>query len=130
MINLTETQRIKDALEANPENYQDIIEDCQIGICITDEQGLYFTMNKKYLEIVGYESDEMKGKSFLMVVPPPKQVELKELHDEFIDSQIEIFEKFEILGKMGNRIGIDVDAGFNDKIAGSPHKITFIQIAS
>ena len=126
MIDLQETGRIKDAIEKNPENYQQIIDGTKLGICITDENANYAAVNNTYLSILGYERQEMIGKSFLMVVPAPQQGELKELHEEFIELQIEIFEKFEILNKKGQRVGINVDAGFSDKINGKPHKVTFI----
>lgn len=127
MINLTETQRIKDAIEKNPEKFAEIIEDTTVGICVTDENGNYVGMNNNYLGILGYAKDEMIGKSFLMVVPTDDKENLKEMHDEFIEVQIEIFEKFAIMGKSGEKISIDVDAGFSDKINGRPHKLTFIQ---
>ncbi|NJL12096.1 MAG: PAS domain S-box protein [Microscillaceae bacterium] len=127
MIDLTETQRVKDAVEAAPEKFAEIIETSPLGICVTDENGLYVGMNQNYLKITGYAREEMLGKSFLMVVPEPNQDDLKEMHDQFIEIQIEIFEKFEILGKSGNRIRIDVDAGFSDKINDKAHKLTFIK---
>ncbi len=127
MIDLTETQRIKDAIDQNPENFAQIIEDTSLGICVTNEDGIYVGMNQNYLGILGYNKEEMLGKSFLMVVPPSHKEELNEMHEQFIEIQIEIFEKFTILGKDGKSIDIDVDAGFTDKINGKPHKLTFIQ---
>ncbi len=129
MIDLTETERIKNAIDKNPEKFEEIIENTKLGICITDENGIYVGMNANYLGILGYSKGEMLGKSFLMVVPKDHKEELKDMHDEFIEVQIEIFEKFAIVGKNGENISIDVDAGFSDKINGKPHKLTFIQKA-
>lgn len=129
MMNLAETQRIKDAIEKNPENFATIIETTQIGICVTNEEYLYVGMNTAYLKLLGYEREEMLGKSFLMVVPTQQQRELQQLHDDFITMQAEMFDKFAVVGKDGKLIYIDVDAGFNDKILGAPHKITFVQKA-
>jgi PAS domain S-box-containing protein len=129
MMNLAETQRIKDAVEQNPENFETIIESTNIGICVTNEDGIYVGMNAAYLNLLGYQRDEMVGKSFLMVVPTEQQLELKQLHDDFITMQVEIFDKFAIVGKDGKPIYIDVDAGFTDKIHNAPHKLTFVQKA-
>lgn len=126
MIDLQETGRIKDAIDKDPENYQQIIDGTRLGICITNEDGNYTAVNNTYLAILGYAREEMVGKSFLMVVPPAQKEELKEMHDEFIELQIEIFEEFAILNKKGERIKINVDAGFSDKVEGKPHKLTFI----
>ncbi len=128
MINLTETQNLKDAIAQNPEDYKHIIEQTELGICITNEQGHYVAVNDNYTQITGYSREELIGESFLKVVPPPKQDDLQEMHDQFIEIQIEIFEKFEIINKSGQLLKIDVDAGFNDHIEGKPHKITFIQL--
>jgi PAS domain S-box-containing protein len=129
MMNLAETQRIKDAVEQNPESFESIIESTQIGICVTSEDGLYVGMNTAYLNLLGYQREEMLGKSFLMVVPTQQQKELQQLHDDFITMQVEMFDKFAIVGKDGKLIYIDVDAGFSDKIHNAPHKLTFVQKA-
>jgi len=126
MIDLQETQRIKDAIDQHPEDFARLIENTHLGICVTDEDGNYVAVNNRYLSILGYTRDEMIGNNFLMVVPAPHKSELKDLHDEFIELQIEIFEKFEILNKKGEPIRINVDAGFSDKINNKPHKLTFI----
>jgi two-component system CheB/CheR fusion protein len=128
MMNLTETQRIKDAVAADPENYKSIIETTDLGVCVTNENGFYVAVNDSYSKITGYSKDELIGNNFLMVVPPDNKDELKEMHDQFIEIQIEIFSEFKIVGKDGKLIHIDVDAGFNDQIEGGrPHKFTFIQ---
>lgn len=129
MMNLVETQRIKDAIEKNPADFENIIETTNIGICVTNEDGIYVTVNQAYLKILGYEKQEMVGKSFMMVVPTDKQKELQQLHDDFIAIQIEMFDKFCIIDKHEKLVYIDVDAGFSDKINNAPHKITFVQKA-
>ncbi|MCS6832363.1 MAG: PAS domain S-box protein [Flammeovirgaceae bacterium] len=127
MINLTETKRLKDAIDKNPERFRQIIEDTYLGVCVTDENGIFVAVNENYLKIYKYMREEMIGKNFLMVVPEEFHEQLKEMHDEFIKVQIEIFEHFKVKDKFGNLIEIDVDAGFTDKINGRPHKLTFIQ---
>ncbi len=127
MMNLAETQRIKDAIEQNPESFETIIEATNIGICVTNEEGIYVGMNTAYLKLLGYQRNEMVGKNFLMVVPTQQQLELKQLHDDFITMQVEMFDKFAIVGKDGKLIYIDVDAGFSDKIHHAAHKLTFVQ---
>lgn len=127
MIDLKETLRVKDAIAANPDDYKNIIEKTELGICVTNDDGLYATVNDNYCKITGYSRPELIGNSFLMVVPETNRDELTELHDQFIDIQMELFEDFTIVGKDGNLIYIEVDAGFSDLIeGGKPHKITFI----
>jgi PAS domain S-box-containing protein len=129
MINLTETKRIKDAIEATPKDFLKIIENTNLGICITDENGIFVAVNENYLKIYKYTREEMVGKSFLMVVPDDFKEQLKEMHDQFIEIQIEIFENFRVKDKFGNLVEIDVDAGYTEKINNRPHKLTFVQYA-
>ena len=127
MIDLVESDRIKRGLEQDFKNYQEIIEDTKIGICITDENGNYVAVNSSYLEITLYRREELIGNNFLMVVPDPKKQELEKMHSEFLEDEFEIFAHFTIVNKKGELVHIDVDAGFNSKINNAPHKVTFIQ---
>ena len=127
MINLVETQRLKDAIDANPEDYAYIIENTDLAICITTEEGNFFAVNNNYCELYGFERTELVGNSFLLVVPKVTQTELKNLHDKFIDAQIELFRTWEVQRKNGELIKISVDAGYTEKISGSPQKLTFVR---
>lgn len=127
MINLKETARIKEAITQNPDRYRDVIEDTGLGICITNDDGIYVAMNETYCQITGYTRPELTGNSFMLVVPEKDQDELTELHDQFMEIQMELFEDFKIVNKSGELVHIEVDAGFSDLIeGGKPHKITFI----
>ncbi|MCS7004155.1 MAG: PAS domain-containing protein [Cytophagales bacterium] len=68
MMDLLESERIKKAVDANPEDFERIIEDTKLCVCVTDEHGIYVGMNQNYLDLLGYKREEMIGKSFLMVV--------------------------------------------------------------
>jgi PAS domain S-box-containing protein len=126
MINLVETTRIKEAIEQNPENYKSIIEDTDLGICITDKFGNFWDVNENYCKIYGYTKDEIVGQSFLLVVPDATKNELKDLHDKFIEIQIELFRTWEVQRKDGLVIQISVDAGYTEKINGESQKLTFV----
>lgn len=126
MIDLKETQRLKEAIEHNPQAYQNIIEDTNLAICITDEEGCYFDVNQNYCTLYGYTKEELIGKSFLIVVPPPKKEELSQLHEAFLEVQEELFRTWEVISKAGELMKISVDAGFTTKINGRPQKLTFV----
>jgi two-component system CheB/CheR fusion protein len=51
------------ALEANA------YEKANLAICITDENGVYTSVNDKYAELFEYEASELIGNSFLLVMP-------------------------------------------------------------
>ncbi|MFP4090104.1 MAG: PAS domain-containing protein [Cyclobacteriaceae bacterium] len=128
MIDLQETARIKEAIEANPQNFEKIIEDTKLAICITNEDQNFVAVNNNYLKLYEFEREELIGQSFLKVVPQETQDELAELHDKFIEIQIEMMRDWVVLSKTGKRMKISVDAGFSDKINNEPHKITFVML--
>ncbi len=127
MIDLVETQRLKDAIEETPTKFRSIIEDTDLAICITTQEGNFYAVNNNYCKLYGYEREELVGKSFLIVVPPVTQQELSDLHDKFIDARIELFRTWEVQRKGGELIRIGVDAGYTDKINGEPQKLTFVK---
>ncbi|MEM9675618.1 MAG: PAS domain-containing protein [Bacteroidota bacterium] len=128
MIDLQETARLKKALDERPEDFEQIIEDTDLVICITNEDAKFVAVNNNYTKWYEYDRDELVGESFLKVVPQETQTELSDLHEEFMDIQIEMMRDWEVVSKSGKRLKISVDAGYSDKIKGAPHKVTFVQV--
>jgi PAS domain S-box-containing protein len=128
MIDLQETARIKEAIESNPADFEKIIEDTKLAICITDEDQTFAAVNNNYLKLYEFDREDLIGQSFLKVVPQETQEELSELHDKFIEIQIEMMRDWVVLSKTGKKMKISVDAGFSDQINDAPHKITFVQL--
>jgi PAS domain S-box-containing protein len=126
MIDLHETQRIKEKLVARPAAFADIIEGTHLGICITDPNGNYSAVNKAYCMLYGYKREELIGKSFLIVVQEQQKDRLQELHDMFMKLKDEIFRNWEVVKKDGSLIKISADAGYAADILGKPHKVTFV----
>jgi len=128
MIDLQETARIKEAIESNPADFEKIIEGTDLAICITNEDQNFVAVNDNYLKLYEFEREDLIGQHFLKVVPQETQEELSDLHDKFIEIQIEMMRDWEVLTKSGKRMRISVDAGFSDQINDAPHKITFVQL--
>lgn len=126
MIDLQETARIKEAIEKNPADFEKIIEDTDLAICITNEDQNFVAVNQQYLKLYEFDREDLIGEHFLKVVPQETQDELSELHDKFIEIQIEMMRDWEVLTKSGKKMKISVDAGFSDQINDEPHKITFV----
>lgn len=126
MIDLQETARIKEAIEKNPADFEKIIEDTDLAICITNEDQNFVAVNQQYLKLYEFDREDLIGEHFLKVVPQETQNELSELHDKFIEIQIEMMRDWEVLTKSGKKMKISVDAGFSDQINDEPHKITFV----
>jgi PAS domain S-box-containing protein len=127
MINLLETQKIKQAIEASPGEVLAIIEKTKLGICITDNQGNYAAVNDSYCSIYEYIKEDLLGKSFLIVVPGDFHESMQVLHRKFLRDKREIAREWTVLTKSQKPIKISVDAAYSDKIFDKgPHKITFV----
>ena len=127
MIDLKETKRIKSALQEHPENYQRIIEDTDLAICITNPAGNFVAVNDNYVQTYGFSRNELVGQPFTKVVPTDSRDSLKRYHDRFFVDKYEILRKWVVQNKNGQPMEIFADAGYNDQIEGAPHKITLIQ---
>jgi len=125
-IDLFETKRLKKEIDQRPAEFKSIIENTALCICITDARGFFVAVNDNYCRVYGYNRDELVGKHFSIVVPDANVEELKKLHDKFIQDKYEILRNWEVVNKTGQKIKIQVDAGYTEKINGKPHKITFV----
>lgn len=126
MIDLKEANRIKDQLSQNPGDYLEIIESTFLGICITDEKGIFHAVNRNYATMYGYSREELPGHSFTMVLAESQKVRLQELHDLFMKMKDEIMRNWEVKHKDGTLFKISADAAYSGEIEGKPHKITFV----
>lgn len=126
MLDFLEVKRITEKVNANKDRFQEIIDETEIGVCVTNSKGIFVACNDAYARNLGYRKDELIGNSFLMVVPEQRQKELAELHEDFIDIQVEIFRNWTIIAKDGTKIDISVDAGYVT-FKGEGHKFTFVQ---
>lgn len=119
---LVDVSRIRDAekeLEAT-------LLTVDVGICVTDERGMFTQVNQAYCRIYGYTREELIGKSFCMVVPPAQRDAAQKLHDEFIETGHEIPGIWEVVGKNGHPITVAVRATLLRKNDGTRRKITVV----
>jgi len=127
MINLKETKRIKEALTQSPDDYQQIIEETDLAICITNSEGKFVTVNQNYLKLYGYTREQLVGNDFTLVVPPAQREALKQYHTRFFVDKYEILRKWEVVNQRGEVMEIFADAGYLDHLQGRACKVTFIQ---
>ncbi len=128
MINLFKTKQIRDSINENPANLQQIINDSEYCICVTDPKGHFFAVNDNYCQTYEYNRDELIGKSFSIVVLDEEKELMQNLHDKFIENKREISRTWRVKTKTGKVLDINVDARWTDQVEDGPHKITFVQV--
>ncbi|MFO7863591.1 MAG: PAS domain-containing protein [Salinivirgaceae bacterium] len=128
MLNVLKTKKIKAAIAEDPANVQQIIDnEKEMGICITNKDGYFVTVNDRYTDIYKYRRDELIGKHFSMMLPADDAEKLSKRHDSFIKDKHEIIRNWRVKDRTGNILNIQADAGYSDTIFdGTPHKVTFV----
>jgi PAS domain S-box-containing protein len=65
----TERKRAAEALKKSEEKYRDLFESNKDGIVLTDMQGKILDANKAYLDMLGYEMDEIRKVTYQQLTP-------------------------------------------------------------
>lgn len=104
----------------------EIIEKTPVGICITDETGIFQYVNPAYCRLYGYSSDELVGRHFTLVVPPVNQDLMKDLHDRFMRQEYELQGEWDVVRRDGTPLNILATAAYTMDDEGRAKKITFV----
>jgi diguanylate cyclase (GGDEF)-like protein/PAS domain S-box-containing protein len=97
-----------------------------LGICVTDEHGVFEQVNPHYCGFYGYTEAEMLGRHFSLVVPEDQRQTLSRLHDQFIREGVEIQGEWKVRTRQGETRTILADAVRITGDDGRPRKVTFI----
>ncbi|WP_186441328.1 PAS domain S-box protein [Desulfamplus magnetovallimortis] len=114
------------AIKQSEKRLTAIIDNTPVGICITDENGIFEQVNPAYCRLYKYDESELIGKHFTIVVPEKSRKILGELHDSFIQGESELRGEWEVVDKNGSLIAIIADAARVIGIDGRPRKVTFV----
>lgn len=107
-------------------NLQSIIDRTPVGMCITNEHGIYEFVNSAYCQIYGYSPEELIGRHFTEVVPEARKAELSVLHDRFINNQGEIRGEWAVRDQAGRPLTVLADAAWILGADHRPKKATFV----
>lgn len=125
-LDLDETRRLKEAIEKNPDNYKQILEDTFLASCVTDVNGDINYINQNYTKYAGYKKEDAIGRHFKMLVPIEQQEKLEELHDRFFERQFQMLRYWQTKHINGHQVNIQADAQYMELSDGQPYKVMFI----
>lgn len=117
---------LREHLMARERLLNEIFNVANIGISITNEEGLYEFVNDAYSRIYGYSSKELLGKSFTLVLEEGKREEALKTHKEFILGKTQY--KYECKGiqKEGKPIDLYISVGCISMEDGQKYKVTAV----
>jgi PAS domain S-box-containing protein len=98
----------------------------KVGICITNEKGLFVNVNNAYCKIYGYKKSELIGKPFTLVVPDENKKQAQKLHDIFILTGKEIPLEWIVQRKDGQLLNIVVTGALLLDDDGNRFKVTTV----
>ncbi|NJP05512.1 MAG: PAS domain S-box protein, partial [Chloroflexaceae bacterium] len=125
---ITDQQHVRIALEQSEERFRLVFEHTPIGMCITNEQGLFEYVNPAYCQLYAYAPDELIGQPFTIVVPEGQRDVLWELHRQFITGETEeIGSDWQVVNRHGACLTILADAARIMGHDGRPRKATFVR---
>ncbi|MDR5865345.1 GGDEF domain-containing protein [Halomonas koreensis] len=112
----------------HPDNVPRLVHAAPIGICITNDAGIFEMVNPAYCEFYGYREEELLGRHFTLVVPEAMRERLSELHRRFIQGEElhELREEWEVVRRDGETRSIIAEAARIMDDAGGVKKVTFI----
>ena len=113
-------------LKNNDKLLDAIFDVANIGICLTDEEGKFVTVNDTYCNIYGYNRDELIGNNFTMILPRCKREEAMALHNKFINGGTEINKQWKVIRKDGRILNIYATAGLLENDDGEKFKVTTV----
>jgi PAS domain S-box-containing protein len=97
------------------------------GVCITDRHGNFVSVSNGWCAIYGVEPEEVLGQHFTIVVPPENRAMAARLHDEFIETGIELPTEWQVQRPDGQPVWIRVGAARFQGRDGAPFKVTTVE---
>ncbi|MCK2184078.1 GGDEF domain-containing protein [Halomonas getboli] len=110
------------------DNVPRLIHAAPIGICITDEDGLFEMANPAYCAFSGYAEAELLGRPFTLLMPEADREALIAQHRHFMQGDEEHDERreWEVICRSGERRSVIAESSRLEDDAGRPKRVTFI----
>jgi PAS domain S-box-containing protein len=126
VMDITERKRNEEALKRSEDRNRKLIDTAPVGICVTSEDGLYESVNSTYCDIYGYNTFELLGQPFTMVVPEHTKGFWNQAHENFIAGKEDVRGEFQVLTKDGKQLTVLADSSRIIGLDGRPKKVTFV----
>lgn len=111
-----------------PDNMLELLYDtADIGMCVTDEHGVFVKVNNAYCRAYGYTEPELVGTHFTHVLPKDIQDYATNMHDDFVAGRSdESAGEWQVVTKEGDVRNVYVTAGRMITSSGARFKVTTV----
>ncbi len=114
------------SLERSETRFRKLFDESPMGICVTDEKGIYESVNAAYAQMYGYRPEELIGQPFVVVVPEETRARWQLAHDRFIAGKEDVQGEFEVVHRSGKRMMVLADSSRITGSDGKPRKVTYV----
>ncbi|MBC9782891.1 PAS domain S-box protein [Heliobacterium chlorum] len=125
-VDITEHRRLLEEIRESESKLSKIITSTPVGICVTNEHGVYEEVNPAYCLIYGYNKEELIGRSVTIVCPEDIRETVILAHDKIISSKSELASEWEVVRKDGKVISIYSHTTSICGTDGRPKNVTFV----
>ncbi|MDX2127759.1 MAG: PAS domain S-box protein [Chloroherpetonaceae bacterium] len=125
--NITAQKEAESLLREKQNQLQLIFDTVFIGICLTDETGMFIDVNSSFCKTYGYSREELIGNHFTILVPTKERLKLSGIYESFIKGDIHFGGEWMLLRKDGELRRIHVTSGLIDGAKGRKYKVTTVQ---
>ncbi len=118
---------IKSTFEKDNDLPYSVFQQMPIGICITDDKGIFTDVNTTYCDIYGYSRSELLGNPFTTVVPDENRPMLEKMHDDFMSKEYELQGRWTVQDSQKRQFEIITNAVFlKNEATGASKKMTLV----
>jgi PAS domain S-box-containing protein len=96
-----------------------------VGMCVTDANRRFVTVNDAYCRIYGYDRTELVGYEFTKVLPELTRAQAADIHDAFIAGASESAGEWQVLHRDGGVVDVQVTAA-RVVTEGQTYKVTTV----
>lgn len=111
---ITERKKAEIKLKESEQKYRGLFESTTDGIIVLDARGEIFDANKRALELLGFEREDMIGSNFLnlgLLTPKSLSIVVKQF-EELLSDKVARSHETEIKDKIGNILNIELTSFF------------------
>jgi|GEM_PF-1569511 len=88
VIDVTNLKMTEQELKKSNQLTESILETADIGICVTNDDGIFVNVNNEYCDIYGYEPDELIGEQFTKVLPGDGREFGRDIYKKFLEGTL------------------------------------------
>jgi PAS domain S-box-containing protein len=107
---MEERRSVESNLRMSEERFRNVIEKSPVGICITNELGMFEFANAAYCTLFGYQAQELKGKPVMTLFPVDERTVFEDFYQRVFAGSQDIKGERSLLTKDGQRITVLTDS--------------------